>query len=396
MLRTLLSITLLSCLLGAMFGLSVAYGFLSSNAWKLEFETKSYPELAKKALERTTNSSAKAHIEETVCRFGIMDVKSTGSHDFFIQNIGTQDLILTLDQTTCSCLGIDITPSRVPPGATALCRLKYTAEQATVGKFSQGGVIRTNDPNNREIILSVEGIFTNPVVLSPSGIHLSRITAGTTRTATIRLYGFEDEPLQLSAPTWTDREHFDFQWESAEFTESEKKSSFFSAAKSVIEGTITIKQGLPLGSFQEWFQVKTNYSSQTSVNFLVSGQIVSGNVAISGQGYNRSTGIANLGQTVMGGSLSREISIQFSGASAPSASISVREVEPAWIRVELSEPKDVGPLLRIFSLTVEVPEDAPTGNYGYGGDGQQAQVMLETNNESMPVLKIPLQFAVEK
>ena len=373
--------------------MSIAYGFLSINAWKLETETVSHETLTKRALTLATNPKAKASIEETTHHFGVMNVKATGTHDFFITNVGTEDLILVVDRTTCSCTGIDITPTRVPPGKAAKCHLKYNAEQAMTGKFSQGGVIRTNDPDQREIRLIVEGVFTNPIIIQPSAVNMPRVPVGTARTATVRFYGFENEPLQLSAPAWADREHFDFQWENAPLSESDRAdTSYLGAAKSVIEGTLTLKPGLPVGSFQEYIQLKTNYPSQVSISFPVSGQIIGGNVAISGQGYNRSTGVAELGRTMMGKSILRELSIQFSGASAQSASVQVKAVEPAWIRTTLASPKDAGPI-RIFSLIIEIPEDAPTGSYVFG-DGQQAHVTLETNDESMPVLRIPLQFAV--
>lgn len=395
MARTFLLVLLGSCVGGTLLGFGVAYRHLAVNAWQIETETKSLQELADNALVKATHPDAKAQIDETVYNFGVMDAKSIGSHDFYIRNVGTVDLVLSVNQTTCSCLGIDITPSsgRVPPGGTARCHLRYSAEQALAGKFSQGGTVLTNDPDNREIYISVEGVFTNPAVARPSSVNLPRVTLGATRTATIRLYGFEDEPLQLSAPNWTDREHFDFQWETAELTESDKEDSFYSLAKSVVEGTITIKPGLPVGPFQEWFQLRTNYASQPNATFLVSGQIVGGNVSISGQGYNRTMGYADLGHTVMGRSISREITIQFSGASAQSASVRVSAAEPSWIRTELSPPRDAG-LLRVISLTITVPEDAPSGSYVFSGDGQQAFVTLETTDEAMPVVRIPLQFAV--
>ena len=395
MVRTFLTTVCVSCVLGALLGIGIAFSFLSINAWQLESETKAYEKLAQTAFTHATNPNAKVSIEETTYNFGIMDVKATGTHDFFIKNIGTEDLILLLDRTTCSCTGIDISPSRVPPGKTAKCHLRYNAEQAMTGKFSQGGVILTNDPANREIRLIVEGIFTNPVVVRPTAVNLSKVTSGVSRTATIRFYGFENETLQLFAPTWTDHEYFDFQWNPAELNESDDDDSFLSLAKSVVEGTVTVKPGLPVGSFQEWFQVKTNCPGQTSISFSVSGQIVGGNVSVSGRGFNKATGIADLGNTVTGKKISREFSIQFSGLSARSASVQVKTVEPSWLRTELSLPKDAGQF-RIFSLVIEIPEDAPTGNYVFRDDSQQAQVTLETNDENTPILKIPLQFAVGK
>jgi len=395
MVRTLFTAIGASCLLGTLLGLGIAFGFLSVNAWQPESETKPYEKLAESAFTQVTNPNAKASIEETTYNFGVMDVKASGTHDYFIKNVGTEDLILALDRTTCSCTGIDISPTRVPPGKTAKCHLRYNADQATTGKFSQGGIIRTNDPDNREIRLVVEGVFTNPVVAQPSALNLPKITLGASQTATIRFYGFEDEPLHLSVPAWTDREHFDFQWQSVEHSQSDRDNSLLSLAKSVVEGTLTVKPGLPVGPFQEWFQVKTNYPSQANVTFLVSGQVAGGNVSVSGRDFNRATGIANLGSTVTGKKISRELSIRFAGSSASLASVQVESVEPKWLRAELSPPHDTGPL-RTFTLTIEVPEDAPTGNYIIRDGGQQAYITLETNDENTPVLKIPLQFAVGK
>ena len=393
MIRTLFTVVIVSCVFGTLLGLGVAHSLLAVNAWQLESETKPYEKLAENAFARATNPNAKAIVKETSHNFGIMDAKTVGSHDFFIQNVGTADLILTVDRTSCSCLGIDISPSRVPPGGTAKCHLKYTAEQAMIGKFAQGGIVRSNDPDNQEIQLKVEGVFTNPVVMKPHGVNVPRIAAGTTRTATIRFYGFENEPLQLSAATWENRERFDFRWETADFTESDEADSHLSLAKSVVEGTVTINPGVPVGSFQEQFHVRTNYPSQTNVSFLASGQVVSGNVAISGQGYNSQTGVQFEPTEKGRKGTPREISIQIRGVEAQSASVQIREVEPAWIRAELSPPRDVGPL-RIFTLNIEVPEDAPTGSYVFSGDGQRAYIMLETNDEITPILRIPLQFVV--
>jgi hypothetical protein len=390
MVRPLITAVLVSSFIGVIFGLGVAHSFLSVNAWQLESETKSYNTLLATVRTRATNPNAKASIEQTTYHFGVMDVKATGTHDFYIKNVGTEYLILALDRTTCSCTGIDIFPTRVAPGKTAKCHLKYNAEQATTGKFSQGGIIRTNDPDNREIHLIVEGVFTNPVVVQPTVVNFSRVPTGATRTATIRFYGFENEPLQLSAPMWEDREHFDFQWKASELSDENKTDShFLSLAKSVVEGTITLKPGLPIGPFQPRFQVATNYPGQPNVIFSASGQIV-GNVSISGQGYNSATGVVDLSRTVAGKS---EVLIRFSGLSAQSATVQIKAVEPDWLRTNLLPPRDLG-VQRIFSLMIEVPENAPAGNYSLNSDGLQAHVTLETNDESTPVLKIPIQFVV--
>jgi hypothetical protein len=394
MARTLCITILTSCIFGVLLGLGTAYTVLSVNGWEPELEMKTYGTLTELVLARTTNPNASAFIEETTHFFGVMGVQATGYHYFFIRNVGTEDLTLRLDRMTCGCTGMHISHERVPPGDTSTLRLEFSADQAMTGRFSESAAILTNDPNHREIQLIVEGVFTNPVVPIPASVDFQRVPAGTTRTATVRFFGFENEPLQLSAPTWTDRDHFDFHWEPSEFTEAELADEFHLAlARSVVEGTITLKPGLPVGPFQEWFQVRTNLPSQPNVSFLARGQIVSGNVAISGQGFNRVTGVADLGRIATGTSVSRDFSIQFSGPAAPSASLQVSAVEPAWLQTSLSPPRDVGPL-RILSLTIIIPENAPAGSYLFAGDGRHAHLTLETNDETMPILRIPLQFVV--
>ena len=394
MARNIITVVVISSICGVLLGWGGAHKALTSNGWQPEFETKTYELLAETARGLATNPNARAFIEETTYFFGVMDASASGHHEFIIQNVGTEDLILRLSGMTCGCTDIHISRERVPPGGSAVCRLEFSADRATPGRFSEGGVILTNDPENRTIELNVIGVFTNPVVPVPSAVNFSRVPAGATRTATVRFYGFEDMPLELSAPTWTDREHFDFQWGPGAFTEADLLDEFYlGLSRSVVEGTVTVKPGLPIGPFQEWFQMETNYPSQANVFFRVSGQIVSGNVTIAGQGYNRETGVADLGRTAAGRNLSRVFSIQFSGPAAQSATVRVSEVQPSWLQTNLSSPTDAG-TRRIFSLSVIVPENAPTGSYIFASDGQQAHITLETSDEAMPTLRIPLQFVV--
>ena len=244
------------------------------------------------------------------------------------------------------------------------------------------------------------GAARAPVVMRPDVINFSRVTAGTSQTAAIRFYGFGDVPLELSTPTWANREHFDFHWRPGELTVS-NGADIVSSATSVVEGIITVKPGLPVGSFQESFQVRTNYPNQPTLTFLASGQVVGGdqfaggNVVLRGQGYNSVTGEVDLGHTVLGNSVSREISIQFSGAEAHSALVQVSEVRPAWIRAQLSSPADVGSF-RIFSLTIGIPADAPIVGNVTNGDDLMAEIVLETNDATTPVLRMPLQFTIER
>jgi hypothetical protein len=386
-----LCIVFVSAVLGVILGGGTAFLLLTINGWQPALEYGQPGELTK----RTTNVNAKASIEETVFDFGAKDVKTSGKHEFFIKNAGTADLTLKLDRKTCTCTDIEIIPSRVKPGETAKAILSYNAERATSGQYQQGGTLVTNDPENQEIMLLVRGIFTSPVVIRPSALELPNVPVVSDYTATLRIYGFEKEPLKLSAPEWDDKEHFSLEWKETELTESNKADPLLKFAHSVTEAAITIKSGLPLGMFVQKFRLKTNYPNDPVVEFFVRGQVTGGTVSISGYGFNKSTGIDVLGKTVAGQKLTRDISIQFSGLTASTTELKVKEVSPAWVKTTVAPPRDAG-RMRIFSVTIEIPADAPAGNYMYLTETESAFVSLETNDPNVPVLKIPIQFSIER
>ncbi len=390
---------LISCVLGIVIGGATAYSALTINGWNPELEYRTREAILREGAEKNTDPNAKAFLAERVHDFGIKNVKEQGKHHFTIQNIGTTPLTLFVDKTTCTCTGIDLSTKVVAPGKTAIATVNYDAERATTGTYNQGGTILTNDPENREIFLAVRGVFTVPIVMSPAEIVIPSISATETKTATIRFYGFEKEPLVLETPQWSDREHFDISIVPAELTDEDKENSLFMSATTVYEGTVTIKPGLPIGSFLERFHIKSNYVSQPSAEFLVQGQIRGGAVSITGSAYRKDTGVAVLGKTPAGQKLARELSIQFSGMSAVLVDLKIKEVFPAWLSVNLTEPRDLGSDVarrRFYSLMIEVPATAPVSSFSAGAQENAAVIVLETGLEDIPVIKIPIQFAVEK
>ncbi len=388
-----------SCVLGVAIGGATAYSALSINGWNPELERRKLEDILREGAEKASNPNAKAFLAERIHDFGIKDVKEKGKHDFVVKNVGTAPLTLVVDQTTCTCTGIDLSTKTIAPGKTAIATVNYDAERAMTGAYNQGGTIVTNDPENREIYLGVKGVFTAPIVLSPSDIYVPSLAGSETKIVPIRFYGFEKELLTLETPQWTDREHFDISIAPAELTEQDRENSLYKNATTVYEGTVTIKPGLPVGAFQERFYVKSNYASQPSAEFFVRGQIRGGAVSIAGSAYRKDTGTAVLGKTSVGQKISRDLSVQFSGTSAVLVDLKIKAVTPAWLNVTLTEPRDMGndaARRRFYTLTIELPATAPVSNY-YKSDAENvATITLETGLDDMPVIKIPVQFAVEQ
>ncbi len=393
------TVVLLSTLLGVLVGFGTAKSALTVNGWNPELEYKKHEELVREIQARSFNENAKAKTDETLYDFGIKDVKERGEHKFTVTNVGTAPLRLDVNRTTCSCTGIDPQSQTIAPGATGTLTVKYNAERA-IGFFKQGGTIITNDPGNPEIYLAIQGVFTAPVTLSSSLIAFPNVQAGATRTGKIRLYGFEKTPMEILSTEWKDKEHFDLKFEKTELSQEDKDNPLNKNAKTVYEGTITLKPGLPVGTFQEKFHVKTNIAGEPNVEFMACGQIYGSGITLTGMGFNKESGVVSLGTIRVGQRIAKDISIMFSGAAAADAKLAVKSVKPDWLKTTLTEPKEIGAdsaaRRRFYSLTIEVPTGTPVCNYTTADEERVAMIVLETGIADTPTIKIPVQFAVEQ
>ena len=392
------TVIVLSCVLGVLIGLGTAKSALTINAWNPQLESVKHEELVRKSAQNLFNPNAKAEVPETLYDFGIKDVKEKGQHTFTVTNVGTAPLTLEVNRLTCTCTGIDPPKQTIAPGKSGTLTVKWDAERA-IGFFKQGGTVVTNDQSYPEIKFDIQGIFTAPIMLSSSSVAFSNISPTETYSATIRLYGFEKTPLEILSTEWNDKEHFEFKVEKSELNELEKENAINRNAKSVFEGTVTVNPGLPMGSFQEKFLIRTNSAGEPNVEFIVRGQVFSGTIALAGTGFNKDTGVVMLGKTNSGQRLAKNVTVTFSGSSATQANLKIKEIRPDWLNVSLAEPRELGAessRRRFYSLTVEVPVGSPVCNYIKADEENVAMVVLETGLTETPTLKIPVQFAVEQ
>lgn len=387
-----------SLLLGIALGIGSAYSALTVNAWDPLLEYKKASEIIKEGAAKNSNPNAKASIEETEFDFGIKDVKEQGEHDFVIKNVGTATLTLEVNRTTCTCTGIDLSRKSVPPGETCVATVHYDAERAITGPYHQGGTIVTNDPAHREIYLGIKGLFTSPIVTEPSSALFPTLRGSETQTVTLRIFGYEKSALDILSAEWDDKEHFDFSFQKSELDEKEKEDSMKKNAGSVFEAKVTVRPGLPVGTFQERIFMRTNYPSHPNLELMVHGQIAASGISVTGMGFIKDTGVLLLGTVNRGQKLTRDVSIQITGSTAAQSNLQVKEVRPEFLKTSLTQPKDAGSETsrrRFYTLTLEVPANAPVCNYMKADEQSAAMVTLETGLPETPVIKIPVQFAVE-
>lgn len=117
-----------------------------------------------------TGPYPKAVVEESRFEFGTMLVNTERSHVFTLRNDGTVPLKLKYVRSTCKCTVPNLEKDKVTeiaPGTSLDVTLTWTPK-AKAPEFSQQATFHTNDPQHRELLLTVFGSVDNLFDLVPS------------------------------------------------------------------------------------------------------------------------------------------------------------------------------------------------------------------------------------
>jgi hypothetical protein len=325
--------------------------------------------------------------------FGVVERNHVVEHSFVFTNRGQGPLELKSGGTTClKCTVSKIPESAIPPGKTANVVVEYNASIDSP-QFRQSATILTNDPGQPRVVLTVTGKVASSVSITPHDLVLSKVTANTSESATARVVSYLTDEFKIESFAWSDPESasfFDVKMAAvpvAELTEPHAKAGY--------DVTVTVKPGLPLGTFRQKLTLNTDLPSAPTLQVPVEGTVIS-DITISGSGWDREHGVLVLGVVRSAEGIRRNLSILVHGEHRHDLKISVGKCEPDFLRVSLGEPVDVngGAVVRI-PLSVEVPPGAPDANF-LGSPGKLATIILETTHPEAKQVRMLVQLAVEQ
>lgn len=382
-------VVLFSCVVGTVIGFTTVEIENRRKVWYPERETVSVQNVKKSKIP--TNPDAKAEIPETEHNFGVLNRDQQGQHDFLVKNVGSANLVLEVESKSCTCTDVKIANKTVRPGESTAITVFWNAEKST-STFSQSALILTNDPENREVVLAVKGLYTATVIPSPGSLQFSSIAINRGASGSFRVFGLGKTPLEITKIDFSDQEHFEVSVSPDQLTEEDGKSPIYKNANNVLKVEITVKPGLPTGSFQERLILHTNYESDPSVEYFVRGMVQAGNIVVGGKDFVRDTGSIRMGKTVVGKPLATTISIRYTGPVPPEAELKVAKIEPEVLKVEIQK---LGTGNTIYNVNLEVLSSTP--GYWNGPEiRKMGSVVFETGLPDSPTLSIPVQFMIEK
>ncbi|MGD0897098.1 MAG: DUF1573 domain-containing protein [Thermoguttaceae bacterium] len=325
--------------------------------------------------------------------FGAMDAEQEGCHEFVFTNVGTAPMQLTPGATTCRCTVSVVDTAPIPPGGVANVKVVWNPH-GTLGPYRKTVTVRSNDPHQPEITLTVVGEVTVGVRVDPPELVLSRIPFGESGGGEVRLWcNLTGAPLEITSLKLTDESSakwFQATWEPLPPAVIEKEEG----AKSGALLHIAVKPGLPQGPFQQTISLRTNQASRPELTVPIKGMVQS-DISIAGPAWNSSSGVLDIGTVTSQTGAERRLLLVVHGKECKAVRFKPVRMVPAFLQARLGETTVIGDGEASHTpLFVQIPPGSPEANYLGSNEGKLGEILLQTSHPKVPELRILVRFAI--
>jgi hypothetical protein len=384
-----LSVVIVSALVGTLVGGAVAYVQVSSdpNATGLPGEKPS------KVLALPTDASVpRVQVDQADFNFGTMQQGRRKSHTFVFKNLGAAPLKLRVGKPTCKCTVGSVTERPIPPGESGTVTLEWTAITGS-GPFRQSAPVYTNDPLNSTIELVIHGEVTDAEGIEPRELAFDTVPVGESKSASVFVMAMLQDNLvvtdpQLSDPMLRDK----FEVKIIPVAQADLPNP---KAKSGVVVTVTTKPGLPVGRFNQWLAVKTNLEDGDHLEIPVSGR-VAGDISVRGLGWNEEQAVLMMGSVKSSEGKRETLNLMVRGAEAGGVKFDVASCDPPELSVTIGEPKKLKEGLFSVPLKVEVPVGTRSMVRTDTAQGEAGRIVLYTSHPKIKELVLSVRFSVER
>ena len=330
--------------------------------------------------------------------FGKLSLWSKGEHTFVLRNEGTQTLRLVMGQPTCSCTlgssgGVALEKGsvlEVEPGRELPLTLSWEIK-SSMENFNQSAPFETNDPDRKSLVLAIVGKVEEAIHLSRSAVVFNNVSMSETITQMVRVETDQAKTLTVTNHRWLDAGtagFFDFK-----IVPGDSPEAGSSSGKVGFSVAISIKPGLPLGSFSQTLELTTNMAPAIPpIKIPIQGTVV-GDLSVIGQGVNSRAGTLALGVVPQGRGMKRTIHVVVKGPHRDETKVSVASSSPANLQVQIGEPDTSNPRIRLYPVTLEVPADSPPVNFS-AESGRTGEVVLETTHPQIKQIELKVMYIV--
>lgn len=326
----------------------------------------------------------KAVLEKTVHDFGTMVMGQSDSYEFVIKNEGEAPLKLAKGEVQCKCTVSGLKENEVPPGGEASIRLEW--EPKSIGKFGQGAIIWTNDPEHVILEIRVEGNMVTEINVTPeNGWVLGAVPSGKPTTfkgeiSTAFYDSFEITSVETSTENMT--------------LKIEPMSAYELEQRGFKVGYYLIGEYHPTdesGTIRESVTVNTSLENNAKFVFNLTGSRT-GPLMIIGQGWVAGRQRLTLGKIDSTKGKTQRLTLMIEPSENLLETTGIR-VEPGFVNVKLQAEKNPENAKRQrHTLIVEVPADSPKGIWTAENPGK---IVISTNHPKLKEIPVNLVMTVQ-
>jgi hypothetical protein len=228
----------------------------------------------------------------------------------------------------------------------------------------------------------------------PEEIVFTTVTAGEPATTSVDLFSYVPTPLKITSHECLEANtagQFDVKVEPMKPDVLAKESG----AKSGVQVVLTVKPGLPVGTFKQTIRLNTSLAGADQYSLPIRGTVVS-DLAVVGRDWNDEQSVLTIGTVSTKEDVSRTLILIARGPFRDQVKFKVAEVWPDLLKVELPLPQvAAGQGLRQQPIVIRIPQGTPPANYLGTETSKSGRVLLETNHPRAPKVLIRVRFAVE-
>lgn len=366
--------------------------------------------------EYHTDSAAVAELQGDANHdFGVMAPGSKGKHTFVIKNAGDDPLTLELGATTCKCTLGDLKKNQLGPGETTSVELEWTVA-AGKSTFEQSAELRTNDPLQPAIKLTVSGLVISDLEFDPKRVTFGEVTSGEGFEFSTKLYSYYDTEIELVKGSFGSEELTKLSEVSFEEFEPSEDDGVHQAARQAFRITAKVQPGLRQGPLLTNMLINFNKPGGETVEQTDSGDtdgaeetMMTAVAEVAGRVVGSLTMLenANLKWTDSGGyiwSLGRvsaddplefKALVALKGSQRDRTNLTIGETFPSDVmQAEIGEPLGKG-TMRLFPLTLTLkPGDEPHDLLGKNQD-DFGLIWIESDNPKVSRMKVAVKVFVE-
>ena len=333
--------------------------------------------------------------EQTFYNFGALPPRTMGRHAFAVRNAGSAELLLQPESTTCKCTVSGVSRNRVPPGGEAQVILEWNTGKYNPA-FQQSARVKTNDPRQPTLELTVAGRVQATAAVEPAEMNLGAAVSGTTVTATVVVYSqvwkqVRVVEVQAACPGLT--------WDAQPLAQPPDEYQATAAAHL----RLSLPVGTKHGRYRHALRItvepgeSANEEKPTAEQTSVSAQPrehlyldLEGNVVRPLTVYGSAVGedgVIDLGDVPQGRGQSVRVLLKVRDPQRdlPNAAITI---EPGFLQTSFQPvPGTEG----LYELTIALPDDTPPCQFRSQPLGR---LRIDTGHPRIGVVELPVSFAV--